>query len=277
MKKIILPLYSKFSCIAEKCPLNCCQFYRIGFFRWEADKFDTNPLWKDIDGKGNSIRHYLKKDDYGWAFTKAENGDCIFLKERLCSIQRRIGPEAMPCICRTFPRVISKLNGRLEYSLDPCCPVVSYLAKDWDLDFELSGDGDFEKDEKFLKREKILKLLTDKKVALKECFAAMAEEYGTGLEIPDFSLTGAREEYIRKTTILMIWCFIIAYDNYPTIPNMAAYIITLMLQTIEKFEKEGTSEDWWEMSVSFTELFIKSIIELEFDRDDENTYVDVLD
>lgn len=278
MKTISLPFFGSFNCLAEKCPLNCCKYYRIGFFNWEADKFESNPLWKDVDAEGHSLKAYLDRDEFGWIVRKACRRECAFFKENLCSLQKKNGPQAQPSICRTFPRIITKFNDRLELVLDPCCPEVPNLAKDWTLcKFDITGDGELAYDEKYLKRQRALDTLADTSRPLRDCFEAMASEYSADVDIPSLELSAVREEFIRKTTALLVMAFVIPYENYPTIPNMMGYIISLMLQTAETFNKEGTSEDWWDMSVRYTSIFIDSIIEKDFDRDYEYSYIDVND
>lgn len=276
MQQISLPFYKQFACLADKCPLNCCQFYRIGFFNWEADQFDTNPLWKDVDGKGGCIRKYLEKDEYGWILAKGEHGGCIFFENNMCSLQKRNGAMAQPSICRTFPRIITRFEDREELALDPCCPAVPYLAKGWKLcDFEITGDGELARDAKYVKREKVLNMLTDNGLSLKKCFEAMASEYDATLSVPEFSMSAIREEFFRKVTALLVWAFIIPYEGYPSIANMMEYCLDLMIQTDALFTKDNVSDDWWEMSVRFTRLFIDSILETDFDRDFEDSYLDV--
>lgn len=277
MKQIALPFYSKYVCLADKCPLNCCMPYRIGFFKWEAEQFDTNPLWKEVDGKGNSIREYVTKDEFGWILKKKEHGGCIFFKNSMCSLQQRNGAMAQPSICRTFPRLITRMGSHLELSMDPCCIAVPYLAKDWKLcEFAVTGDdGKPADDVRYVKREKVFRLLADTELDFDECLKKMAVEYDADIEVPDFDLSAAKEDFFRKMTALLVWGYMIPYDGYPTISNMMAFIIRLMKNLKVLFEKERVSDDWKEMSFHFARLLQDTIVEYNFDMDLEDSYLDV--
>lgn len=277
MKQIALPFYKKYRCLADKCPLNCCKPYRIGFFKWEAGQFDTNPLWKDVDGKGNSIREYLSEDEYGLILKRNRHGSCIFFEDSMCALQKRNGAMAQPSICRTFPRLITRVGNHLELSMDPCCIAVPYLAKDWQLcEFEVKDDnGEPSEDIRCIKREKVFCLLSDAQLTYSNCLEKMAGVYGFSANVPEFHLSEAQENFFRKMTALLVWGYMIPYDGYPTIPNMMEFIISLIKNLKTLFEKENVSDDWEEMSFHFARLLQDTIVEQNFDMDLEDSYLDM--
>lgn len=276
MKQISLPFYKQFACLADKCPLNCCMPYRIGFFKWEEAQFDSNPVWKDVDGQGNCIRKYIEKDQDGWKLTKGKHGGCVFFEDNMCALQKRNGAMAQPSVCRTFPRLITQLEDRLELSMDPCCVNIPLMAKDWKLcEFEVTGEGELAYDEKYLKREKVFRMLTDESMSLKDCYSAMAAEYDVTIEVPEFNLSAEKEEFFRKMTGLLAWGYLIPYDGFPTIPNMMEFILKLMFRTKALFDRENVPDDWYQMCLSYTDLLKDAILEKDFDRDLEDVYLDV--
>jgi lysine-N-methylase len=84
-----------------------------------------------LKGGVHRIRNATTENNYG-AFNM-DTGDCPLLrKDRLCALQIEKGHEALPAVCRNFPRKqICLASGYLERSLSPACEGV--LALLWDL------------------------------------------------------------------------------------------------------------------------------------------------
>lgn len=100
--------YKDFQCTGDKCPVNCCYGWNIGWSKEEYEKL-TNAQMSD------SLHEIIEQSfkpannrisgifDYQIKFT--QNGKCPLLTENgLCSIQKELGTDYLSCICRTYPR-----------------------------------------------------------------------------------------------------------------------------------------------------------------------------
>lgn len=277
MKKFLIPFYRDYYCIAGDCPANCCSRYHIYFFKKEQEVFDSKPEWQNTDGRGTPIRDCVTDLGDGTEI-KRVNGSCILLQNNLCLLQRLYnGEEALPSVCRTFPRLITRLPDRIEFALDPCCPVVMKLAEDWKgMAVEAEGDGPEPDDEEFLKRKRAFELLADGSLSLTRCLRAISSEYDAARTIPEITLGGKRLEFVRKAMAVMMWAYLIPYKETPNVENMAGYCIDQALAFCD-FLKDREDISWWDMCLEFTALMDRSQETLDFDREIEETFVDSMD
>ncbi|MFT5872293.1 MAG: lysine-N-methylase [Clostridium sp.] len=137
------PIYFKeFKCIAGKCKDSCCvgwdvdidkitfrQYYKV------QDKEMKRMFQKNVHNNDN----YLNNDvDYGKVkLTKGKR--CPFLdEENYCIIYSKLGEEYLSNVCTSFPRIINKVDGYYEMSLDVACPEAAriILLKEEGIEFE---------------------------------------------------------------------------------------------------------------------------------------------
>lgn len=278
MYKAIYPQYPHFKCIADKCPIGCC-FFRIDIFKEEEQLFETKAIWRDIDGKGNSIRKYLEKDCKGYFFKSHPNGKCIFCNDRkLCDIQLRYGenPDNLPLLCRTYPRIITALDGRTEYALEPCCPVAAASVKDWETgEILIEGEKTGSTDKPTMLRDSALRIISNSRTSLRDCLIELSGLYGCGLEIPQFEIDGEREEFLRKETALMIWTYMLQYDGMPEIENLMEFIISFILLYIDTLGSRKY-DSWWDMCVDYSRSLVDYSTYRGFIVEHEERYGDVL-
>lgn len=129
--------YKNFHCLARDCRDSCCEGWRITF-----DKKDYLRL-RRLDAPAE-LRKRLEKDvrrqrdgNSGGAFyakfdLDSHQGRCPFLDEDgLCAIQRACGGEALPEVCRVYPRTDRYTPAAREYALSTSCEGV--LRQLWDL------------------------------------------------------------------------------------------------------------------------------------------------
>ena len=124
----IRPEYaSRFKCDGQVCGAACCrnwnividedtyQKYRKVKLKNLRAKLRQNLVTKEYEG---SLQHFIKLD---------HTGACPFLQpDKLCKIQRACGEEYLSKICRTYPRLITKLAENLaEETLTLSCPVAA--------------------------------------------------------------------------------------------------------------------------------------------------------
>lgn len=135
--KDLRPAYfDQFHCLAADCRLSCCKGWRISF-----DKKDYLSLKRETgspqlnqmleNGLRRIRRGPLAEIHYGEFVMKGDV--CPLLREDcLCALQVEKGHEALPFVCRSFPRLEqAQISGYLERSLSPACEGVLTLL--WDL------------------------------------------------------------------------------------------------------------------------------------------------
>ena len=161
MREIKPDYYDKFACIAGRCPMTCCQEWKIA-----VDPV-TEQKWKE------------KKDLFSAVCTKeeqrviglTEDHKCPFLNdEKLCSLVLTYGDELLSKTCRMFPREEHQYGDHVERSLMVCCPaVIDLLMEQEKIRFVETG----EKNERCAQsreavrnmiqlREKLLQIMQDK-------------------------------------------------------------------------------------------------------------------
>lgn len=163
--------YDQFHCLAADCRFTCCAGWHIPF-----DKKDylalkhqkaSLELRERLDVALRRIRNNRATNMYA-EFSLPE-GVCPLLREDgLCSLQAEKGPEALPAVCKEFPRGGRNLiSGYRELSLSPACEGVLELL------WNLPKGVDFVSDP--LPREEWRKLTMEGDVALIQHFADIRE------------------------------------------------------------------------------------------------------
>ena len=127
--------YDSFHCLAAGCRLSCCKGWSITFHKKDylslRRQSGSPELMERLKGLHRIRNPNTAASQYG-EFTM-EGGTCALLREDcLCALQAECGPEALPEVCRVFPRTQAYVpSGYLERSLTPACEGV--LALLWDL------------------------------------------------------------------------------------------------------------------------------------------------
>lgn len=106
--------YSRFRCMAAKCPDTCCAGWAI--------MIDDRSMrrYRDIKGPfGNRLHSSIRWRE---GVFRQYHGRCAFLNEdNLCDIYTEAGPEYLCETCRTYPRHIEEFEGSREISLCLSC------------------------------------------------------------------------------------------------------------------------------------------------------------
>lgn len=125
MKRIRPDYYDKFTCIADKCPITCCQEWKI------AVDADTNRKWKkifppeEVQPQKKNLSAYTTKKDGIRVIELDEEHKCPFLNEnKLCKLVTRYGEKVLSETCTVFPREVHHFETHEEETLMPCCPAV---------------------------------------------------------------------------------------------------------------------------------------------------------
>ncbi|MFL5348295.1 MAG: flagellin lysine-N-methylase [Hyalangium sp.] len=120
----------EFRCLADQCEDTCCVGLRVpvseerlGRMREvvagtpDAERLESNLL--PSPSAPPAERAYIQM---------RSNGSCPFLDtERLCSLHRRHGEQALPDPCVTFPRIVWKWGERVEVAGSLACPEMARL------------------------------------------------------------------------------------------------------------------------------------------------------
>lgn len=263
MTKVWYPPYRKFRCLKAECPMNCCGYYAIRLFKKEKGLIDPSFLERDGDG----VRCRSRKD-----------GGCIFWTDgRLCSLQLDGGEEAMPIVCRTYPRIIGRYGDRIEFGLEPCCPVVAASVEDWNIgELIVEGEAGEASDEVAARRDEAVRILADRNLDFRQCLKRLAELYRSDVRIPEITVGGETLEFLRRVTALMCWSYLRYFHGVAEVDNLMTVIITAVSRFMEK-NAGCTFASRWETALSFSRLLVKYYLEIGFDIDHEDRYCDILE
>ena len=128
--------YDDFRCLAEGCKISCCKGWNITFGKKDYLSLKRQKGSPDLDARmAGGVRRIRKdaQDDLLYGEFNMSGGVCPLLREDgLCQLQMEKDHEALPFVCRTYPRTEKHmLSGYLERSMSPSCEGV--LALLWDL------------------------------------------------------------------------------------------------------------------------------------------------
>lgn len=133
MPNISVPdYYQKFSCVGQTCEDTCCSGWQVSIDRDTYHKYKQNrhkvlaPIFKIAVSKDTSTGAN-SKSNFGRMRLKSDGG-CYFLQEdRLCSVQKHLGAEALSDTCKQYPRLFSQFGSQRESTLGISCPEAARL------------------------------------------------------------------------------------------------------------------------------------------------------
>lgn len=134
MKTFIPDYYSRFQCVADRCPDSCCK-------EWAVDVDEaTAAYYRGLPGAlGDRLREVLT-DDNTMTIT---DGRCpMWRQDGLCRIHAELGHDALCQTCRDFPRIRHEFDNFTEFGLELSCPEAAklILTSDWDMPLPCSDD-----------------------------------------------------------------------------------------------------------------------------------------
>ena len=113
--------YHDFHCIQGECPVTCCFGWGIPL---DDEICETYHNMKGL--KGFLIRSRIRGGKL--KSFRLSLGKCPFQdRESLCGLQRKLGEEYMPRVCREYPRQCINLGGFAVRTLDAGCPEAARL------------------------------------------------------------------------------------------------------------------------------------------------------
>jgi lysine-N-methylase len=134
MQTITVPdYYPKFSCVGPDCEDTCCSgWWNVSIDHDTYLKYQQStqpelaPLFKIAVSK-NKLPSADQKNNYGMMQMKPD-GECHFLQEdKLCTIHKFMGAQALSDTCRIYPRYLNQFGAQQEHSLGISCPEAARL------------------------------------------------------------------------------------------------------------------------------------------------------
>lgn len=115
---------SRFQCDGRLCRSKCCRDWGVNLDGASLKRYQGI----EDEGIREDILSHVRQWEGSVYFELRENGWCPFLREDyLCRLQKELGEEYLSCTCRTFPRMIYRVEDMLERSLSLACPVAAEL------------------------------------------------------------------------------------------------------------------------------------------------------
>ena len=164
MNTFIPDYYSRFQCIAGRCPDSCCK-------EWAVDvDADTADYYRGLSGAlGDRLREVLTSDNT----MTITGGRCpMWRQDGLCRIHAELGHDALCRTCRDFPRIRHEYEDFTELGLELSCPEAArlILTTEWDMPLpHASCDPDL--DLLLQSRKAALDLLEDRRYSLPDALA----------------------------------------------------------------------------------------------------------
>lgn len=126
--------YDSFHCLAADCRYTCCRGWAVTFDKKDYLRLKQLKCSPELDAKLKGYLRRVKKgplaEKYYGEFDLREG--CMQREDGLCALQLEQGHEALPYVCRMFPRMETRSpSGFLERSLSPACEGVLELL--WNL------------------------------------------------------------------------------------------------------------------------------------------------
>jgi lysine-N-methylase len=119
----------QFRCIGSACEDTCCQGWSVPIDQATYEKYATIETMKPHLGT-IIVRNPegAKRSDFARINTTSTY-PCFFLdEERLCTIQKQLGPSLLSTTCANYPRSIATNSGMEERSLSLSCPEAARLT-----------------------------------------------------------------------------------------------------------------------------------------------------
>ena len=122
--------YQKFTCIADQCPITCCQEWKISVDDDTYRNWFTIQPPTDVTPQKSTLSTYTTYQDEARVIRLNEQKKCPFLKENgLCRLVLAHGDTILSETCTTFPREFHTFSNHIEKTLMPSCPAVIDLWK----------------------------------------------------------------------------------------------------------------------------------------------------
>lgn len=128
--------YDTFQCKAQDCRFNCCTGWNIAVNQKDylrLQKQQGSEIFQQKLKQIFALMDPIQEHTQATQMPCHDNGECLLLtKEGLCALQLECGYEALPEVCKLFPRnIMYSYSGYKELSLSFACEAV--LEQLWNL------------------------------------------------------------------------------------------------------------------------------------------------
>ena len=128
----LIPRYvSRFSCIGPACEDNCCTGWRVSIDKktFNAYRQSQHPqLRQGFSEHLARSRSQESQANYGRIKLQDGTGECPFMEDRLCSVQKHLNESHLSNTCFSYPRVSRSLGTSHEQALLLSCPEAARQA-----------------------------------------------------------------------------------------------------------------------------------------------------
>lgn len=130
--QVIAPKYTtSFQCVGAECPDSCCSGWRV-----DIDKKTHRTYTKIVDPDLKPLfasnlqrtRGTESEARYAKISLEPSTGDCPFLQQSICSIQKKLGEDKLSHTCFQYPRSTLEVGGVRQHSMTMSCPQAARLA-----------------------------------------------------------------------------------------------------------------------------------------------------
>lgn len=146
-RTVRLRALSRFVCLADRCPETCCSGLRVPVGQARLDQIRALTADGPFAATVASAFHQVQGEETPTIAMQADGACPFFGADRLCGLQKAHGPEALPDICASFPRVSWQVGAVVEASGTMACPEIArqiLLTDDGVLPEETDVDPAFE-------------------------------------------------------------------------------------------------------------------------------------
>lgn len=246
-----ISIYDQFTCIADKCPMTCCQQWKISVDENTLEDWKKVPAKECIDEdaleQGKTLAEFVTDKDDTKVIRLNQKKVCPFLNhDKLCRLVMNYGDEMLSETCQIFPRQNSVYEDRSVYAVMSGCPVVVDLLRQQDdiivaTEKEHDGATGF-----FSVRNMMMQLIRQERFTLEEAlqigFLILLEGYGAQQKEPDLEIESVLQPYMEQEQQDIILDSIRKMDF--DMVDTFAECNELFLDMVENYRKEGIYEDY---------------------------------
>ena len=125
MNRIRPPFYDKFTCIADRCPITCCQEWKIAVDDGTARRWKKLAPPADVAEQKKNLNAYTIHKDGERVIGLTQEHKCPFLNsDKLCKLICTYDDTVLSRTCQDFPRELLRFRTHEEESLMAACPAV---------------------------------------------------------------------------------------------------------------------------------------------------------
>ena len=177
-----ISFFKQFSCAIKDCPNTCCKGWRVIFDEETYQRYLAEP-----GANGIRLRSSIKKINEEVYFRTSLKRCTFYEKEGTCNLQRTLGTDYMPLVCRQYPRFYQHYGPFAEETLFLSCPEAArlfiehidelvFIKSDREITYERWGTND---DKAYLRwlcelRKAIIEAVWDEEKTREQVFARLS-------------------------------------------------------------------------------------------------------